>query len=340
MFFDWFFRIGTSILVTVFLVIAPVTIMPSLLASQAKVNRAPQYEYQGILELWHIETFEGGSQSRANFLEWQARKFEKLHTGTYVSVLTMTPEQFEINFDAGKTPNIISFGTGLGQKFLDKLVTLQNQNAVRTDLLCTGKFDSKQLALPYILGGYVLAKKQNSDLTKSITGVGLKGLTNPLECAMQNSLQTKFFDDKQLDSYSAYDKFLKGSFDNLLGTQRDLFRLQNRQQKGLLLDYEFEFLSKYTDLVQFVSVFESQKTQTELSKQFAEFLTSNQAQQDIAKIAMFSVNSTSLYDSGIYAQMEQSLSGYLQVENAFCDKTYIETKKEMLYEKFDWNNSK
>ena len=335
-FFDWFLRANTSILVVLFLIFAPFTVMPSLLAEEANVNKSQTFEYQGILELWHIETFEGGSQSRAHFLEWQARKFENIHKGTYVSILTMSPEQFKINFDAGKTPNIISFGTGIGSNFAHNLISLQSQNAIKTNLLLAGSISGQQLALPYILGGYVLAKKPKTNLQDTVTGIGLKGLSNPLECASKNNLKLKIFDEKQLDSYSTYDKFLKGYFDNLLGTQRDLFRIQNRQQKGLLTDFEFEFLPNYTDLVQFVSVFQTQKAETEMSKQFAEFLTSDEAQNDLAKIGMFSVTQTKLYDDEPYAKMEEVLSQNLQVQNAFLDATYIDSQKESLYAKFDW----
>ena len=63
-----------------------------------------------------------------------------------------------------------------------------------------------------------------------------------------------------MDSYTAYDKFLKGNFENLIGTQRDVFRVTNRQQKGLLTDYNIFPLGGYTDLVQYISVFEKEKT--------------------------------------------------------------------------------
>ena len=101
-FFDWFFKIGLSILLVLFLVFAPFTIMPSLLQSQANVNRTDEFQSQGIFELWHIETFEGGSASRTSFLEKQAIAFEKENKGVYIVVNSMSLEQFAINVSNDK----------------------------------------------------------------------------------------------------------------------------------------------------------------------------------------------------------------------------------------------
>ena len=330
-FFDWFFRFGTSCLLVLFLIFSHFSILPSLLLAQNDVNKKEVFEYQGILELWHIETFEGGSQNRGKFLEKVARSFEKTHRGTYVVVLSMGLEQFELNLKAGKTPNIISFGVGVGDELTKNLVTLDAID-VRNDLLAGGKYGSKQLALPYMLGGYVFVSTntlQNSKLGK--TGAGLLGTTNPLFAAKLNNLKLDLYDNNKIDSYNAYDKFLKGGFENLLGTQRDLYRISNRQQKGLLSDYNIYPLGSYSDIVQYVSVFQKEKTETELSKLFAQFLTSSQVQQSLADISMFSVLlNAKLYDNGIYKNMEQLLNQKLVTENAFVLPATIQNKKEKI----------
>ena len=65
--FSWFLKVLLSVIIIAFIWLAPFTLLPNLLNAQAQVNRTEKYEYQGILELWHIETFEGGSISRASF---------------------------------------------------------------------------------------------------------------------------------------------------------------------------------------------------------------------------------------------------------------------------------
>ena len=332
-FFDWFLKFGTSCLLVLFMIFSHFSILPSLLFAQNSINKKETFEYQGILELWHIETFEGGSQNRGKFLEKVARKFEKLHRGTYVVVLSMSLEQFELNYNAAKMPNIISFGVGIGDKLTKSFVPLDVANNVRSDLLSGGKFSSKQLAVPYMLGGYVFVS--NKTLQNSLTGktgVGLLGTTNPLCAAKENNIKFDLYGNNLIDSYNAYDKFLKGSFENLLGTQRDLYRISNRQQKGLLTEYNIYPLGKYTDLVQYVSVCQKEKTETELSKQFADYLVSSEVQQSIADISMFSVlDNADLYDNGIYKDMEATLNQKLTTENAFATIENINNKKERIF---------
>ena len=334
-FFDWFFKIGTSILLVIFMLFSHFSILPTILAIQSEINKKENYEYQGILELWHIETFEGGSQNRGKFLEKVAQSFEKQHKGTYIVVLSMTLEQFCLNYNAGKSPNIISFGVGVGDDFADNLIKLDAEN-VRKDLLLGGKYNSKQLAVPYMLGGYAFISKDDlSNLNANITGVGLLSATNPLQSIKQNKLSIKLAENTNFDSYDAYDKFLKGYYENLLGTQRDVYRVSNRQQKGLLTDYKISALGGYSDLVQYASVFKKEKKETELSEKFVQYLISDEIQQKMKDISMFStLNNAKLYESGIYQQMENVLNQRLETENAFESMEYITAKKEKLLNEY------
>ena len=328
-FFDWFLRIGLSAVVVLFLIVAPWTLFPSLLTAQANVNRGEHFEYQGILELWHVETFEGGSVSRAKFLERQAINFEKQNKGCYIVIQTMNLEQFELNIENGKRPNIISFGIGACDKIVNELVEL-DVKGVRADLAKSGLYGSRQLAVPYISGGYVLIENGSGAV-----GVGLKGTTNPLMAMQKNNLQiANIFDDTNLDSYDAYDKFLKGGFETLLGTQRDFYRVQNRQQKGLMTDVNFKFLGGYTDLVQYVSVFRCNKTEEEMCKKFAMTLITENVQTKLADYNLFStLSNVTLYKDGLYKDFEQTLRLPVISENAFINKTEIELKKQESYKK-------
>ena len=188
--FDWFCRIGLTGVLVVFLVFAPFTLMPNLLKAQADVNKSKNYEYQGILELWHIETFEGGSMSRASFLEREAINFEKQHKGTYIVIQSMSLEQFELNIQNGKLPNLLSFGIGVGDAITKNLVEIDVGN-IRNDLKQYGMYNSKQLAVPYILGGYALISCNNQiskKATHNMVGVGLKGTTNQLKALETNNI--------------------------------------------------------------------------------------------------------------------------------------------------------
>ncbi len=327
-------QLTLSVCIAFFVITAPFTLLPNLLDAESKVNRAESYEYQGILELWHVETFEGGSVSRGALLEREAINFEKKHKGTYIIIKTMNLEQFDLNIKLGKKPNIISFGVGVGDSFVNELVDLDAEN-VRTDLCGFGKFASKQVAVPYILGGYAIInsnqeiennKKNNSNLF----GVGLKGATNPLKALQKNNMQiSNFYNDTSLDSYDAYDKFLKGNFDVLLGTQRDVYRCYNRQQKGLLLNATFSFLGGYTDLVQYISVFRCKEIEQKLCTQFVSQIISKDTQQKLKDYNLFStLKNTKLYDNGIYVEFENVLSNQLSSVSAFTNIQQLQSFKD------------
>ena len=333
--FDWLLRFGLSALLVAFVVMAPFTLFPSLVMAEANVNRNEVYEYQGILELWHIETFEGGSRSRATFLEQEAINFEKNHKGTYIVIQTMSLEQFKLNIEAGKKPNMLSFGVG-GCDGIEKELVEIDADAIRGDLKSYGKYGAKQLAVPYILGGYAMIEqklqsedsKTNANMSK--TGVGLKGTTNPLKALQAASKQiATLYDDISMDSYDAYDKFLKGYYGTLIGTQRDVYRIESRQQKGLMTDCKFNFLGRYTDLVQYMSVFEGKEIEEKLCKEFVSQMISENVQKKLKNYNLFStLENVSLYDSGIYADFEKALSGDLKSENAFVSNEEIRSMKQ------------
>ena len=331
---SWFCRVGVSIVLVAFLFLAPFTIMPSLLNSQANINRVKDYDYQGILELWHIETFEGGSASRSAFLEKQAINFEKENKGIYIVIKTMSLEQLQLNLQNNQKPNMISFGIGVGDKITQDLISLNFNLNVRQDILDGGKFNNQQLAMPYILGGYALiSQNQFTDTLNGKTGVGNVGTTNPFKAVKIENLKLSFADNINCDSYNAYDKYLKGGYDNLLGTQRDVYRINNRVNKGLLSNINYKFLNGYTDLVQYISVFKSAEIEQEICKQFVKKLISDQAQSKLANINLFSVlQNKKLYTDDIFGKMEESLSNNLKTENVFLNTSMIKEEKEKYFE--------
>ena len=330
---NWFLRVGLSAIVVMFLLLAPFTLFPNLLTMQSDVNKKENYEYQGVLELWHIETFEGGSVSRGSFLQKEAINFEKEHKGTYIIIQTMNAEQFALNISEGKMPNIVSFGVGVADKITNNLVELDTAG-IRTDLKEYGKQNSKQLAIPYILGGYALITQnlENSSIQEQV-GVGLKGLNNPLKALSENNIKIENvfpFDD--MDSYDAYDKFLKNNFSILLGTQRDVYRIVNRQQKGLMQDVKFQLLGGYSDLVQYLSVVKSTNIEEKLCREFVERMISLEVQNKLKDYNLFSVRSdVTLYSDGIYRDFELVLKEKLSSENAFISSAQINLQKEESY---------
>lgn len=71
--------------------------------------------YKGVLTLWQVDGFEGGSGSRSAFLNGRAIEFEKSHPGVLVSVQTYTCEQVRQKLLDGDRFDLISFPVGTGQ---------------------------------------------------------------------------------------------------------------------------------------------------------------------------------------------------------------------------------
>ena len=80
-----------------------------------------QAGYKGVLNLWHVETFEGGCGSRANFLKKRAIEFESKNKGVLVSVQTYTPEQVVQKLNDGAKFDLISYSYGVGCDIVNML---------------------------------------------------------------------------------------------------------------------------------------------------------------------------------------------------------------------------
>ena len=81
-------KIVLSLVLAVFVVFCFCNLLPLLNASPTQ-----QGVFRGVLDLWHVETFEGGSSSRKSWLNSVARQFEKANKGIYVCVTTYTHQQ-------------------------------------------------------------------------------------------------------------------------------------------------------------------------------------------------------------------------------------------------------
>lgn len=321
-----------SIFIVSYIVVAPVTIFPLLKQSQGYVNKEIEIDYMGILELWNIDTFEGGSVSRTAFLEKRAIEFEKKHTGTFIMVYSMTSEQAKIKIESGNLPDMVSFGIGVGDMLLPNLINLDSNFNVREDLLNGGKFNGQQMATPYLLGGYTIVNENNSQFENVINGTvgcGESGDNNALLALALNNFQVNnyFETNSQLDTFSAYDKYLEKKFDNLLGTQRDMYRVINRIKKGNMTARSFYNLSNFSDLIQYVGVCKTDQVKQEISKQFVEYLLSDTSQQKIENINMFSVTGQKLYSNGEFAEMEKTLSSPLKTLNVFLSNEKLKEIK-------------
>ena len=104
------FRVFVSILI-VFSLFFTIFIGKNKITEQNKITFPA--EYKGIISLWQIDGFEGGSGSRKQFLLKVARDFEKQNQGVLVMVINHTFLSATENIERGILPDLISFSNGV-----------------------------------------------------------------------------------------------------------------------------------------------------------------------------------------------------------------------------------
>ncbi len=336
------------ILLCAFMLAAPFVVLGNLPRSDLFVAGA---RFEGILELWHIESFEGGVGSRAGWLKKRSTAFEKQNKGCLVNVTVLTPEQAQEKLNNGERFDLASFSAGAGFELLPYLSPYGGDvSCVRGDYLRGGQLNGKVYALPYMAGGYVLAAMsknlvgfENKNLAENIFGMGFEkkvgkktvslasvacgygGFNQPCMALALNTTQSRRNDllDEGLTQYEAYEKFLTGNNHTvLLGTQRDIYRLTNRIEQGRLGECVFEPLGGFTDLVQYIAVGDTEAKKAVFAEKFACFLTQEQSQQKLTEVRMFTVNAQSIYSDGAMSALEQALSSVRTI-NAFTDPSIL-----------------
>ena len=350
-----FKKVVACILFLLFMVWVPLCVFDKIDSGQ----NIEKSGYKGVLNLWHIETFEGGSGSRAEFLKKRAIEFEANNKGVLVSVQTYTPEQVVQKLNDGARFDIISFSYGVGCDVINLLSAYKGKVNVRDDLLQGGVLGDDILALPWAFGGYalcasdsVLAKtggvfdlkkvfeygylKKDKNKTKVLSlGVGFAQYANPFKALLGYDVvgnKDEWTNDLSVSPYQAYQDFLNEKFAVLLGTQRDLSRILQKQSQGKMTDVKFEFLSGYTDIVQYVGFCDNGQNRGETSQQFIEYITSDVSQKKLSSIELFSP-SLDVYSDGLHLSMQVALLKTLQVPNVFADKTVLSNQRQSAMQK-------
>ena len=231
-------------------------------------------DYKGIITMWQIDGFEGGSGSRKQFLLSQAREFEKQNEGVLVMVINHTFISAEQSLAQGVYPDIISYSNGINIKNARPLTTKKVAGG--------GKVGEKVYATAWCRGGYVLIKNLDaSDKADGSIIVSQGQYTQPL---LAMHLEGFEFDNSLvLSPMDAYVKFTSGKYEYMLGTQRDVVRLTNRG-----FNFSASPLTKFNDLYQYVSLTSTDKNKSVYASRFIDYLLSDKVQEKLNKINMLS----------------------------------------------------
>ena len=322
-----------------FIIFAPISLFNKIYVLNYSVNKQYKFDFSGVLTLWNVDTFEGGSVSRTAFFEKRAIEFEKENKGVYLSVQNLSLEQLKMNLESGKKPNIITFGIGVGQEIKDEIIELNLETSkVRDDLLVSGKLDGKLKAVPIILGGYSLIlnkeKLSGEDIVETLKTNNSKiifssqDLINPLLPLVLKDVNLSNQEIENVDSYDAYDKFINEKYNAIVGTQRDLFRCKNREN-NLKMQCEYNFLGGFSDLIQYASIFPCEENALNMSKKFVEYVISEKVQEKLEHINMYPVINKNIYTDDFYNKFNQNLLKPLKTLNAFLSTDKIENLKEL-----------
>lgn len=256
-----------------------------------------------IISIWHIETFEGGGKARIEYLKNVARDIEKENSNILFLIKQIEPNNLENELNSA-TPQIISFGYGVGNIVLPLLKHFNSTFDIRDELIESGSFNQKFYAAPYIVSGY-------SFFTHSIESYlfhcGQTNYTKP-ENIYTNLNLTLNVKETQ---YEAYKSFVYNKKVKLLGTARDLFKVNNLNNIGRT-NAIISPVSSYTDLIQYIGICENNF----MIKMFVEKVLSTKYQQTLSDYSLFSSLYNKLYHNGIYNEMEEAIY-QAEIPNAF-----------------------
>ena len=274
------------------------------------IKKATNYEvlkgeekHQTIYTIWHVETFEGGGKARIDYLKTIARNMEKQDNQVLFMIKQIEPEKLSSELEVSR-PNIISFGFGVGELVLPYLIAQESTFDVRDELLESGSFNKKFYAVPYIIGGYAMFN-HSMDATKF--HVGTNNYIKP-----QNIYSSLNLTPTESESqYEAYKDFVYDKNVQLLGTSRDLFRINNLNNIGRT-NAIINPINSYTDLIQYLGIINSNET----TQKFMSLALSDTYQNTLTQYSLFSSKYNKIYSSGIYNDMEDAIMN-CQIPNCF-----------------------
>lgn len=313
-------------------------------------------KFQGVLKLWNVDSFEGGTSSKSSFLEKISMLFERKNKGVFVMVQNMTEDEVVASLKAGTYPDLVSFGTGMNKYFDGKFVRFDDDIALNVlpNFYSAGLKNGALVAVPFMSGVYSLicsteriencgkdpklnlstlafalasekTKKGVTTFVNSLTfGTKTTSAFNAFSRKFETSSLIELVENHIVDGlygsqtpYQAYESFALKKSTMLLGTQRDIVRMQNRVLAGKESDLLFEPVKEWTDLVQYVGVLCSDKTKHDVCCDFVSFLLEESSQRLLKDIGMFSVLDLNIYDDLVFSGLEKVIDEKIVVKSTF-----------------------
>lgn len=237
-----------------------------------------------VVTLWHVDSFEGGKGSRCTFLRNAASAFSKKNKYVTFLVTNYTLQGLKTALSDGNLPDLISFGgCSLDVGNLAKKIDF--------NVLDGGELSkNKRYAVSYLKGGYFKIEKGSNSQTVILSK---SDFTSPEIACLLSGVKGESFE--VLPSQKACNAFIIKKDAVMIGTQRDVIRLRNNNQ-----EIKVTPLSDYCDLFQYVSLTSKNDKSEYYARQFINYLLSDEVQQKVTTLNMYSVNKTGLYTGDEY----------------------------------------
>ncbi|MCR5553842.1 MAG: hypothetical protein K6F08_03780 [bacterium] len=301
---------------------------------------APQISNeQKILELWYVETFEGGASSRSAWLNNVAVEFEKENSGQFVLVKSITESELAIHLANGEFCDLICFGSGISENLENSLYSLtpEDYKISQTNLKNSAIKNGNLLAVPIMFNGYALISTELENLSENLFtsgeiieqrrgnkkiysciygGKNRVGAQNVINLKSAESEMSIYPESYKLSTFEAYSNFNNGKAKILIGTLRDVFRMQNKLDLGVIDKLTIEPLSSFTDLVCYLSIGKTiSEDKLSVAESFLKFVLSDKIQTSLNLVGQFSP-CKDIFNDGILDQLENVYS------NAKCPNLF------------------
>lgn len=321
--------------------------------------------YRGIIEIWNIDTFESGSASKSSFLNEVAKSYQQKYKGVYVLIRNITEKECENMILQGQKPDLFSCSYGVSTKIKECIQSYQIQDFnLKSNFLeagkdkignlygvawCSGlyflittKTALSKASVDYHEGfslvnnalslGYVTSGKKQKNIYS--LSFATKGYLMPRQALFAyndsgtvSDLELSYNKSQICSQYEAYIDFLVGKSVILLGSQRDVVRVYNREKNGKIQDVVVKPLLSFTDLVQFMFISQiSDKIKLSYIEKFVEFLLNEKNQAKLAKYNLFSPVNFGMpaYEIDIMKDLTSSDLENLKLNNVFLSVSEIE----------------
>lgn len=258
-------------------------------------------EEQIVLEIWNIDNTPGGKNSRSGFLRSVAITYNKSIKNVFFIVKDMTENAAIEGIKQNQSPDLISFGTGFGEKIIDYLKEYNGKVEVADKFIEAGEIKGKYYAVPWCFGGYFLTGNKKEFYSYKIKY--LSPFTALYYSKEYVDLDTFYLEESKKAIDEAYSQFLSSS-GKFIATNREISKILTKVSNNKMEMPEILPLCGYVDNVVAISITKSCKNE-KYSQLFIELLTSNNIQKRLIEINMFSTCGYELYTIEPFKSYEQ-----------------------------------